>query len=50
MIVGLFAVLYRQELKAITNRLANPPVRRIAVVVLILAAIIAFAAGWRLLT
>ena len=49
-IVGLFAVLYRQELKAITNRLANPPVRRIAVVVLILAAIIAFAAGWRLLT
>ncbi|NLZ29458.1 MAG: metal-dependent hydrolase [Methanomicrobiales archaeon] len=50
LIVGLFAALYRQELKAVTNRLANPSARRAAVVVLILAAIITFAAGWRLLT
>jgi membrane-bound metal-dependent hydrolase YbcI (DUF457 family) len=49
LVIGLFAVLYRRELKTVVNRLASPPARRAVVAVLVLAVIAALAAGWRFL-
>ncbi len=46
LIIGLFAVLYRQELKTLINRLRDPPLRRVVIAVLVVAVL---AAGWQFL-